>query len=414
MEIRTREGRFESRSANPLQPWGSTSPPPPGMGSMAAGVNIDEKTAMQLAAVWGSVSLISDSIATLPIQQFRMVKGEAVRMDPAPVIQRPWEEMDQRDFVTQGTVSMLLRGNLWGRRIGVDERGCPSQIQLVHPDHARIRRLPDGPNKGQLEVRYWSQPVPWEQVTRKMALSGPEDIQGYNPIEYLRNMLGLARAQDLFSGAFFSNSARPDGVIQFPEDVDEDEVDAAIDSWLAKHQGYNRAFLPAILTGGAEWKPISMSLADVQFLQQMQFSESVISGRIYRVPPHMLGMVDKDTSWGSGIEQQELGFVRNTLLIWLCRWEDLFTSWLPAGQFAIFDLSQRLRGDTLQRFQAYQIARVCGFMSNLDVMREEGRQLPTDPELLATLGDYAAPLNSAPVKGGVGGSAVGPGGDKSD
>lgn len=412
MEIRTREGRFESRSANPMQPWGSTAPPPPGMGSIAAGVSIDEKTALQLAAVWGSVSLISDSLATLPIQQYKLSPtGEPTKMASATVIERPWEELDQADFITQGSVSMLLRGNLWGRRIGVDERGCPSQIQLVHPDHARIRRAPDGPKKGQLEVRYWNQPVPWDQVTRKMALSGPEDIQGYNPIEYLRNMLGLARAQDLFSGAFFSNSARPDGVIEFPEDVDDDEVDAALDGWLAKHQGYNRAFLPAILTGGATWKPISMSLADVQFLQQMQFSESVISGRIYRVPPHMLGMVDKDTSWGSGIEQQELGFVRNTLGIWLRRWEDLFTSWLPSGQFAIFDLSQRLRGDTLQRFQAYQIARICGFMNNLDVMHAEGMPTPTDPDLVAQLSDYAAPLNSSPLK--VGGPQ-GPGGDKAN
>lgn len=412
MEIRTRDGRFESRSANPLQPWGSTSPPPPGMGSGAAGVGVDERSALQLAAVWGSVSLISDSIATLPIQQYKLSStGEPVKIAASPIIEQPWAEIDQCDFVTQGTVSMMLRGNLWGRRIGVDERGCPLQVQLVHPDHARIRRVPDGAQKGQLEVRYWNQPVPWDQVTRKMALSGPEDIQGYNPIEYMRNMFGIARAQDLFAGAFFSNSARPDGVIEFPYDIDDDEIVSALDGWLSKHQGYNKAFLPAILTGGAQWKPISMPLADVQFLQQMQYSESVIAGRIYRVPPHMLGDTDKATSWGSGIEQQELGYVRNTLGIWLRRWEDLFTSWLPAGQFAIFDLSQRLRGDTLQRYQAYQIGRVCGFMNNLDVLRAEGMPIPGDPELVAQLSDYAAPLNSSPMKVG-GGEA--PGGDEAN
>src|ERR1019366_1555346 len=106
------------------------------------------------------------------------------------------------------------------------------------------------------------------------------------------------------------------------------------------------------------FKPITVNASDAQFLEQMQLAATVISGMLYRVPPHMIGMVTKDTSWGAGIEQQELGYVRNTLLNWLGRWEDLMTSWLPPRQFVMFDLSQRLRGDTLQRWAAYQIARV--------------------------------------------------------
>lgn len=414
MQILTREGTYETRSANPYLPWGNTAPPPAGqIGMTAGGVSVTEQTALQLSAVWGSVSLIADSIATLPVQQWKLPARssdptEAVRIDPAPVIQQPWSEFDQRDFVTQGTLSMLLRGNLWGKIVGTDELGYPLQVQLVHPDHARVRR---DPINGKLEFRYWGQITPTDLVTRKMALSIPEGLSGLNPIEYLRNSLGLARAQDLWGGAFFANSARPDGVIELEGDLDDDETKKMLASWLAAHQGINHAHLPAILTGGAQWKPVTMSLADVQFLQQMQFSESVISGRIYRVPPHMLGMVDKDTSWGSGIEQQELGFVRNTLLIWLCRWEDLMTSWLPPRQFVTFDLSERLRGDTLQRFQAYQIARVCGFMNNLQIMRSEGVPIPSDPELVAALSDYNAPLNSSPMK--VSGPN-GPGGDKAN
>ena len=208
------------------------------------------------------------------------------------------------------------------------------------------------------------------------------------------------------AGAFFANSARPDGVIQVKGDLDINETKAMKANWLEAHQGINRGFLPAILTGDATFQPITMSLVDVQFLEMMQYSASVISGMIYRVPPHMLGMVDKDTSWGAGIEQQELGFVRNTLLIWLAKWEDLMTTWLPPRQFVTFDLSTRLRGDTLQRFSAYQIARVAGFMSNYDIMKAEHMTLPTDPETVAQLSDYTAPLNSAPVKpagGNVGG-----------
>lgn len=415
MQILTREGNYETRSASPYQPWGSTAPPPPGAGGSFGGVHVNEHSALQQVAVYGSVGLISEQIATLPIQQWKLPArsqdpAEAKRVDPAPVIERPWAEIDQRDFITQGTMSMLLRGNLWGRKLAMDDHGCPDQVQLIHPDHARIRRDRDS---GKLEVRYFSQPVPWERVTRKMALSVPEGLEGLSPIEYLRNTIGLARAQDLHSGAFFANAARPDGWIKVPDDLDDDEVKAMMAAYLEGHQGINKSFLPLILTGGAEFHPVTMSMRDAQFLEQMQFSASVISGMIYRVPPHMLGMTDKETSWGAGIEQMELGFVRNTLLIWLCRWEDLLSSWLPPRQFVTFDLSQRLRGDTLQRWSAWQIARVMGAMNNAEIRKLEGLDQVTDPAQAAILEDFAAPLNSAPVKA-LSTSGAGPGGDKSD
>jgi HK97 family phage portal protein len=411
VQILTREGTYQSRSANPLLPYGSTAPPPPGqIGMGVAGVQVSEQTALQQAAVYGSVSFISDSIATLPLQQWRMVGDEARPMPLSPVIQQPWSEITCRDFVTQGSVSMLLRGNVYGQVASRDpETLLPAQVKLVHPDHAKVRRLPDGT----IETRYWNKVVPPDDVTRAMALSVPEGLVGIGPVEYLRNAIGLGRAQDLWAAAFFQNSARPDGFITVPDDLNEDEVHEMVDAWKARHQGIAHAHLPAILTGGAEWKPITMTLGDAQFLEQMQYSASVISGMIYRVPPHALGMTEKSTSWGNGIEQQELGYVRNTLLIWLCRWEDLFRSWLPRRQFVTFDLSQRLRGDTLQRWSAYQIARVIGAMNNEEIRAAEGLPRVTDPAQAAVLGAFDAPLNSAPVKA-PSSSGVGPGGDKAD
>lgn len=398
MEILTRDGHFETRAANPLQPWGSTSPPSNGsIGMSAAGVSVSEKTALQLAAVWGSVSFIADSIATLPIRQYKATGvAEAVQIDPSRVIAQPWSEMTQMDFITQGSTSFLLRGNLFGNIVAWNAQEYPDQVQLVHPDHARVRRLTSGPDKGQIETRYWNQPVPPGNVTRAMGLSVPEGLVGLNPIEHLRNVLGLGRAQDLYANAFFANQARPDGVIQVPGDLDGPEAKAMRDAWLEAHQGVNQSHLPAVLTGGAEFKPITMNMADVEFLAQMQFSAQTISGMIYRVPPHALGMVEKSTSWGSGIEQQELGFVRNTLLVWLHRWEDLMTSWLPPRQFVMFDLSERLRGDTLQRWAAYQIARVIGAMNNAEVRKAEGLPPVVGPEA-ESLENYAQPFNSSPM-----------------
>lgn len=414
LQIRTVTGAYESRSftANPSQQWGTTSPLPNGMLSMSAsGQSVSTESSLQLAAVYGSTAIIADSIATLPIRQWRLQKsGEPKAVESSDVIAQPWApwpEYTMMDFVVQGTMSYLLRGNVFGKILAFDGMMKPAQVELVNPDHVNVMR---DPVSKAIEVRYYGQRQPADEVTRSMGRSVAGAIAGMSPISYMRNVLGVALAQDRAAGAFFANSARPDGVIELPGEFDVNEVQAFKESWLQAHQGTNHAYMLGVLTGGAKYTPVSVSMADAQFLQQMQYSASVISGMIYRVPPHMIGMVDKDTSWGSGIEQQELGFVRNTLLFWLTRWEDWLTSWLPPREFVTFDLSKRLRGDTLQRFSAYQIARVCGFMNNLDIMRVEGMTLPTDPAQLASLSAYDQPLNSAPVKA-PSSSGVGPAGD---
>lgn len=410
MQILTREGKYETRSASAGLPWGNTVPPSNAdIGRGVAGVHVSEQSALQQIAVYGSVGLISEQIATLPIQQYRLVGGEAKRMDPAAIIEQPCAEIDQCDFITQGTMSMLLRGNLWGDVIARDDRFYPEQVRLVHPDHARIRRNPDG----HVEVRYWGQIVTPDNVTRKMALSVPESLEGLSPIEYLRNAIGLARAQDLYAGAFYANSARPDGWIGVEDDLDPEETVAMALQWKEAHQGINHSHLPAVLTGGAKWNSVTMTMADAQFLEQVKLSVAFISGILFRIPPHMQGMTDRETSWGAGIEQMELGFVRNTLGIWLRRWEDLLTSWLPPRQFVMFDLSQRLRGDTLQRWSAYQMARVMGTMNSAEIRAEEGLSRVTDPVAALALEAYDQPFNSSPMKP-PSSSGVGPGGDKAD
>jgi HK97 family phage portal protein len=152
--------------------------------------------------------------------------------------------------------------------------------------------------------------------------------------------------------------------------------------------------MPAVLTGGAAFKPISITPEDSQFLESRQYDASVICGQIFRVPPHMIGIVDRTTSWGVGIEQQELGFVRNTLMGYLARGERALTAIHPPGQFVKFDLSERLRGDRLQRFQAHSLGIAGGFM-----VPDEARALEDMPPLPGGVGQTAlAPINSTSLK----------------
>lgn len=405
MQILTTSRTFETRSAPATATWGSTAPPLPGVGAMSAGQSVTTETALQSAAVYGSVCLISDSIATLPVRQWKMVNGEPNAMESAPVIAQPWPEITQRDFITQGTVSQLTGGNIFGKVTARDERLYPSQVQLWSPTRVAVRR---DPKTGQPEWHYGNTAVPTDDVTRSMGMSLPGAIVGMNPITCMRQTMGVALAQDAYNSAYYANSAEPRGVIQVEGDLDPNETLALAKSWLQAHQGVGNAHLPAVLTGGATWEAVSMSHADQQFLEMMQFSQATISGFIYRIPPHMLGMTEKATSYGKGIEEQELAFVRNTLLIWLARWEDLMSSWLPPGQFVTFDLSERLKGDALAAWQGAQIARVIGAKSSAEIRSDFKLPKVTDPTQAALLDSFDQPLNSSPVK-----QLQGDGGDNS-
>jgi HK97 family phage portal protein len=284
----------EQRGASGYLPWGDSVPPDNSMlGGSAAGVQVSEKTALQVAAVYGSVDLISDAIATLPVKVLKVAENKPATAIAVPtVIADPFSEISPIDFKVQGTSSLLLRGNFFGKIISRDAKTFkPTQVMPVHPDNARVRRLSDG----MIEWRYFGKVVNPADVTIMRGLSTAGSILGLDPISALRNQLGLAHAEDLYAGAFFSNASAPWGLIQLKGDYDEDAVLKMARQWQQNHQGIGKSFLPGVLTGDATWVPVTMTPQNAQFLEQMQFSASVISGMLFRVPPHMIGMVDKDT-----------------------------------------------------------------------------------------------------------------------
>jgi HK97 family phage portal protein len=402
VHIRTPDGQtVECRAqmgASGYLPWGNSVPPPPGTtGGSAAGVHVTETTAQQIAAVYGSVSTIADDIAILPIKTFQVAPGRPAQEIRTPtVVEEPFSEISSIDFRVQGCWSLLLRGNLNGLIITRNKRNpaLPEQVKPIHPNNVRGWRIPSGPQKGQIEWRYHGEVVPNQDVVHVRGQSVAESVMGIDPITAMRHVFGNAQALDQYQGAYFANSSRPDGVIKVKGDLDANQTRDLAMGFMQHHQGIGHAYLPAVITGDADYIPITISPQNAQFLEQMAWSASVISGMIFRVPPHKLGMTDKSTSWGSGIEHQEIGYITGTCLGWIRRFEIMFSSWLPVNQIAVLDLSHRLRGDSLQRWQVYQIGRVIGAMNSAEVRNAEGMPVVDDD----TLGRFDQPLNSSPMK----------------
>ena len=361
---------LDRRGANPTLPWGDSTPPAPSMlGGAVAGTTVTEKTALQVAAVYGSIGVISDAVSTLPLNLLSSLDAaKRKRLAPSQLLIQPYSEMSLIDWLVQYCTSLALRGNFYGLIVSRDKQTkFPTQIKPIHPDFARVRRMPDGT----IEYRFHNEVIPADNVFHIRYISVPESMVGLNPIEYLRNTLGLARAADLYGASFFQNSALPSGIISVEDDMDEEAVLDLKQQWIQMHQGIGQANMPAVLSGDAKFQAISINPEDAQFLGSRQFSQGEISGMIFRVPPHMIGIVDRTTSWGTGIMQQEQGFVTNTLGGYLTRLENALTALHPDGQYVRFDLTQRLRGDKVQRYQAYALGIEGGWLCADDIRKEE-------------------------------------------
>ena len=180
--------------------------------------------------------------------------------------------------------------------------------------------------------------------------------------------------------------------MKVPGDLDDDQARQLAQQWMMSHQGVGSSHLPAVLSGGVDWVPLTVTPQDAQFLQGRQFSESQIFS-IYRIPPHLVGLVDK-TPQATSIEEIERGFVTNTLMGWLRRHEIAISALLPIGQEVRFDLSERLRPNIMTRAQVYQVYRNIGVMSPNEI-RENEDMADLPEEFQAWANNPMAPLNSA-------------------
>jgi HK97 family phage portal protein len=401
MQILTDDGHFvrhetglEKRGANPFLEWGTTAPPSPGStGGHVGGLHVTQESASQIAAVYGCVSLLADSVAALPLRILDRptpMVATAQELKPSVLITEPWVEGELTDWLVQFVWGLALGGEFWGQIVERDRDLYPTQIMPVPNSEASARRIRTGKEAGVIEYRFAGRRVNPDDVFHVKYQSMPGMVQGLNPIRCMKYPFGLAHVQDVWAAEVFRNMASPGGVIEVPNTLSPEATKQMVRDWMAAHQGPHLSNLPAVLTEGAKFNPTMLTPEDAQLLESRGFTESQICGRIFRVPPHMVGIVDRSTSWGRGIEQQERGFVVTTLQGYLTRIERAITRVLPKGQYANFDLSHRLRGTMLERAQAASLLMLCGAWC-----ADDSRALFDQPALPEGKGkEVYAPINT--------------------
>lgn len=360
----------------------------------AAGVPVTDETAMQLLAVAACVRLLSDAVSGLPFDAVR-AKGEIREtIEPPPaVVADPFgrgvsnARPTRREGLSQMMVSLLLRGNAYCLVIATDSYGRPTMLRVLHPDRVDC----EFDAQGQRVYKIDRVPVDTERIIHVRGMSLPESPTGMSVIAYARQSIGLGLAAEEFGARFFGEGAHMTGVVEIEADLDKERARSIKENFSASHSGLKNSHTVGVLTGGAKWKPISVTPEDAQFLGT-RAAQNLDIAMIFGIPPHMLGQVDKTTSWGTGIEQMGIGFLAYTLGAWLGRFEDAWSAMLPKPQTARFNADALLRTDTAGRYAVYTAARSTGILT-VNEIRALENYAPVDG------GDeIAMPLNSSAPK----------------
>lgn len=355
---------------------------------------VDTMTAMGIGTFFRGVELITNDLAWLPLKALKQMRDgtrSPFTEATAPgIITNPFVGLSLPEGLGQLLNSLIVRGNAYlfpGNVVG----GEVLQWMIVSPDAVTVEWSRDHSTRiYKLGGKVYNGPV-----THVAGLMLPGAPTGLSIIEAARVSLGLTVTLTESAANLFQNGTMSSGIISMDAPLTPDSARSVAESFRQNHSGVKKAHLPIVLGGGAKYQQLSLSPEDSQFLQSRQFQQGEIATML-GIPPHMLGIVDRTTSWGTGIEAQNRNYYDHTLKSYVKRFEHMFTSWLPAGVWAAFDTDEIIRADTATRYGNYSVGLNNGFLNRDEVRAAEG--LPPLPDGIGKL--YSQSVQSTPIGSG--------------
>ena len=351
-------------------------------GGSTSGKSVTERSSMQMTAVYSCVRILAEAVAGLPLHLYKYNESggkERAAENQLYFLLHDEPNPEMTSFVFRETLMthLLLWGNAYAQLI----RNGKGEVIALYPLMPN-RMTVDRDNKGRLYYQYRRGKDEAKLSRDNIVILQPSDVLhipglgfdglvGYSPIAMAKNAVGMAIACEEYGAKFFANGATPGGILEHPGIVKDPA--RVRESWNAVYQGSGNAHRIAVLEEGMKYTPIGISPEQAQFLETRKFQINEIA-RIFRVPPHMVGDLEKSSF--SNIEQQSLEFVKYTLEPWLVRWEQaMVRSLLSKSEkeqyFIKFNVDGLLRGDYESRMNGYATARQNGWMSANDIRQLE-------------------------------------------
>ena len=352
-------------------------------GRTTSGKPVNERTAMQTTAVYACVRILAEAVASLPLHVYEYQDDggkKLVHDHPLYYLLHDEPHPEMTSFVFRETLMshLLIWGNAYAQIIR-DGAGRVLGLYPLLPDKMDVQRDDRGniyyvysrnSDENPMFKEYGDIRLKAEDVLHIPGL-GFDGLIGYSPIAMAKNAVGMTLACEEYGASFFANGANPGGVLEHPGVLKDPSK--VRESWNSVYRGVNNAHKIAVLEEGMKYQQIGIPPEEAQFLETRKFQINEIA-RLYRIPPHMVGDLDKSSF--SNIEQQSLEFVKYTLDPWVIRWEQSLQRSLllprEKGKYFIkLNVDGLLRGDYQSRMNGYAVGRQNGWFSANDIREME-------------------------------------------
>ncbi|NBU23749.1 MAG: phage portal protein [Actinobacteria bacterium] len=336
-----------------------------------SGVAINADTAFRVNAVFSAVSLISDTISTLPVDSYIRRDGARFPFRPRPAwVTKPDVDTTKEAFYGSIIVSLLLDGNAFVR-VYSNSRGEVVNLVVLNPMKVEIER--NGLGRVMFRVEGEEKLLSSEQVIFIPDVVRPGHIRGISRVEALKDNFGLAMALENYAARFFGQGATTQGIIEYPGKLTQVQAEELRESFDNRHKGWRRSHRTGILSNGAKYVQTSVDPEKSQALDARRMAVEDVA-RAFNVPPHLLGLPGT-TSYAS-VEQNNLAWVTHSLRPIVQKLETALSPLLarsPGGEnaFLKFSLDGLLRADINSRMSAYSVGLQSGFLTINDVRRLE-------------------------------------------
>ena len=332
----------------------------------AAGERIDEWTSLGVSVVLGCVSLLADSVASMPLRAYTIGKDGQRVMRPLPdVLADPDPESNTYELIHQVMASLALHGNAY---VKIDRDRSGNMIGLVPLHPYQMQVLPTGDMTGRRYLHLGNE-MDREDMLHLRWFTPPQSLVGISPLNQSRNLVGLAIAMDRHLAQFYGEGATPSSILMTDQKLTLDQARIIQGTWEATHKRHRR---PAVLSDGLKWQPITTSAADQQMIQTR---EQIIRdiARIFRVPSHLIGAMGDNQTY-QNVEQASLNFLTHTIAPWIRRLETAISTILDPEDDVAFDTSTLLRTDALTRARVNELNIKMGARSPNEVRQIEGME----------------------------------------
>ncbi|MCI5044689.1 MAG: phage portal protein [Aquisalinus sp.] len=338
------------------------------------GRHVDVDRASGLATAQACISVISQSLASLPLNLYRRSPNggrERASEHPAYAVLHDMATerltaFEAREFLV---ASLLITGNAYAR-ITRNGRGQVTELNPIEPQAVVVERLESGRLRYKVTNQRGRTDVYLEDEILHLRYRLHNDgVMGLSPLRIARETFNLALAQQDVAGRQAEKGFRPEGVMSFPAKISTDKRDDVLHSLDQKINSNSATSSILVMSGGAEWKPMAFSARDAEFLESRKLTNLDIC-RVFGVPPSAVGITDNATY--SNINEEARALVVRCLNPMARRIEQTMNSTLLGVEsrktlFIEHDMAGLLRGDLKGRYEAYRIGREWGWLSQNEI-----------------------------------------------